>query len=120
MTNSCLYQNFYYVKPFGNDIMNEMESRIKFSLESAKYFSTGLTKARDIILEITNKVENPSEKCKKLITSMTSCSMCISDEFYNEKISIKPCYLTCIQVYKSCFSIDLAKFDNVWNTFLGK
>ncbi|RNA17500.1 glypican-4 [Brachionus plicatilis] len=111
---SCLVKNFHLIKPFGADIISEMESQIKLSLESAKFFSTGLTRARDILLEIMNKLENPSKECQKMITTMTSCSLCTSDEFYHEKINIKPCYQTCIQAYKTCFSIDLTKFDNIW------
>lgn len=119
-SDSCLNQNFYLIKPFGTEIISEMENQILLSLESAKFFSNGLTRARDIVLEIINRLEHPSGECKKLITTMTSCSLCTSDQFYYEKIMIKPCYQTCIQVYKTCFLMDLAKFDDVWNTFLGE
>lgn len=119
-SDSCLFQNLFSIKPFGPEIISEMQSQIQSMLESAKFFSSGLTKARDIVLEIINRLESSSGECKKLITTMTSCSLCTSDLYYDEKIIIKPCYQTCVQVYKACFLIDLAKFDNVWNTFLGE
>lgn len=116
---SCIKQNIDKINPFGSDIVKEMENQLKLCLESVKLFNTGLTKARDIILELYSKFENPSEECQRMVTTMTSCSLCNSDEFYVEKVLMKPCYKTCLDVYKKCFSIDSMKFDSSWDTFLG-
>ncbi|CAF0836746.1 unnamed protein product [Brachionus calyciflorus] len=116
--DNCFLKNLEIINPFGADILTEMESQLKVCLESVKLFNSGLTKARDIALEFYSKLENPSEECFNLFTSITTCSMCNTDDFFENKIFFKPCFRTCINVFKKCYSVDLSKFESLWDTFL--
>jgi hypothetical protein len=66
LSKDCVIENFNNIKPFGSLIAANIESKLIKSIESVKMFTLGITKIRDIILELFSKFENPSEKCAQM------------------------------------------------------
>lgn len=62
-TEDCIEDNFGYIEPFGPQISKDIEAKLIKSIESVKIFTTGITKIRDMIIELYSKFETPSEKC---------------------------------------------------------
>lgn len=66
INKDCVSENFDSIKPFGSSIAKSIEAKLIKSIESVKMFTLGLTKIRDMILELFSRFENPSEKCTRM------------------------------------------------------
>lgn len=100
-----------------SDIRMELEKKLECALESVRLFSAGLTRIRDVVIEIYAKLDS-SKQCVRELTQTYSCSMCLRDEFMARKRTVRPCYRTCVDAYKSCVNFDLNKIDPVWNLYI--
>ena len=124
----CLETNFDKIEPFGGQLPKQIIKQLIISIDAVKMFTTGLTKSRDLIIDVSSRFINPSLKCKRILTQMTKCSLCLNNTFVstifntisNRISSIKPCYSYCLDVYKNCLVADLDQLDFVWNSHLSK
>jgi hypothetical protein len=119
----CIENNFDKIEPFGENLQKKITKQLVKSLDAVKLFTSGLTKTRDLIIDISSRLQNPSLNCKKSLTRMTKCSMCINNTYTVTmyKInSIKPCYTYCLDVFKNCFVADFDQLDFIWNSHLSK
>ena len=121
----CLEDNFEKIEPFGSKLLNEITKQLIKSIDSVKIFTSGLTKTRDLIIDVSSRFLNPSADCKRTLTQMTKCSLCLNNTLTmvinnNKMSSVKPCYSYCLDVYKNCLVADLEQLDVVWNTHLSK
>ena len=66
LNKDCISESFDTIEPFGPRIVVDIEKQIVKSIESVKLFTIGITKIRDIIIELYSKFENPSEKCTRM------------------------------------------------------
>ena len=120
LNETCIEQHFDMIKPFGSTLPFEIETQLVRSLEAVKLFTIGITKIRDIIVELYSKFENPTDECMRTLTRMSTCSMC-SPGFGNQvDDEIKPCMSYCLHVYAKCIEVDLNQMNPVWNSYLGK
>ena len=121
----CLDANFDKIEPFGQ-LPPQIIKQLITSIDAVKMFTTGLTKSRDLIIDVSSRFMNPSLNCKRKLTQMSKCSLCLNNTFLssnvnNHKItSIKPCYSFCLDVYKNCLVTDLDQLDFAWNSHLSK
>lgn len=119
----CIELNFDRLEPFGSLLPKQIIKQLKKSLNSVKMLSSGLTKLRDLIIDIYSKFQNPSVNCKRALTRMIKCSTCIDNSQIpiNRKINdIKPCYTYCLHTFETCFVTDLDQLDFIWNSHLSK
>ena len=119
----CIENNFDKIEPFGSLLPKQIIKQLVKSLEAVKIFTAGLTKTRDLIIDVSSRFHNPSINCKRILTKMTKCSLCVNNTvtlIANKLNSIKPCYSYCLDVFKNCFVADLDQLDSVWNSHLSK
>lgn len=107
-----------------SDVRMEIERKLECALESVRLFSASLTRLRDIIIEFYVKLDTTSSSwskaCLAELTQIYSCSMCLSDQVMSPKRAVRPCYHSCLNVYKNCISFDFNKFDSAWNLYISK
>ncbi len=121
ITHECIRDQFDDIQPFGLEISADIEHLLIKSIESVKLFTTGLTTTRDMIIELYSQLENPSEKCIRMLTKITQCPMCMPT---NNTVSnldmhqIKPCIHSCMHVYTKCIGVDLNNLNPIWNSYL--
>lgn len=120
LDEKCLDLYFDSLEPFGPNIVVNLEKQLVTSLKSVKIFTSGLTKIRDMIIEVYSKLEQPSSECNKILTRMTSCSICVGDSMRSYRYEIKPCMEYCLEVYKKCIAVDILRLDPIWNNYLSK
>ncbi len=121
ITDKCIEEHFEAMQPFGPEISADIEHQLIKSIESVKLFTTGITKTRDMIIELYSKFENPSEKCIRMLTKITQCPMCLPTDEAVSKLDmhpIKPCIHSCMHVYTKCIGVDLNHLSPIWNSYL--
>jgi hypothetical protein len=116
LDETCLEANFDSLSLFDSSTLHFVVNRLVACLESVKMLNTGLTEARDLLIELYAKYETPGEECLRSIAKMSSCSMCLAN--YREETS-RPCLDSCATVYKKCVNVDFAQLDLLWSSYIG-
>ena len=62
----CIEENFETFEPFGQKIGTNIEKQLIKSVEAVKLFTIGITKIRNMIIELYSKLENPSINCLQM------------------------------------------------------
>ena len=123
---NCIAENINELNLYDLKQLNNIEDKLISSLESLKFFTNGLTKARDMMIDFYSKFENPNQnECKKQIVKMNGCQSCLGDAYLLKKnftewkhVLIKPCYEFCLHAFKTCLFFDENILDPVWKSFL--
>jgi hypothetical protein len=118
----CIDKSFDSINPLGSKLPKLTEDKLTKALQAVKLFTSGLTRTRDIIIEMYSLFERPSEECKRSLTKITACSACtqsFSQLITKNLASVRPCFDSCLTVYKKCIGIDLERLNPIWNSYLG-
>jgi hypothetical protein len=118
----CIEQNFDQIQPFSAYLPIQMQTQLSNALESVKLYTSGLTKIRDLILNMYTKFSNSSYLCIREYTQVTKCALCYSNSSVdlNSDASTKSCYIDCLGLFKTCFVIDMEYLDTVWDMNLSR
>jgi hypothetical protein len=114
--DTCLESNFDSLNSFDSGGLHSVMNRLVACLESIKVLNSGLTRVRDLLIELYAKYESPSESCLRSMTQMSSCSMCMAN-FKPE--TTRPCMDSCVNAYKKCVNVDFAQLDLLWKSYIG-
>lgn len=66
LDEKCIDEHFETIEPFGPKIGTHIESHLIKSIEAIKLFTIGITKIRNMIIELYSKLENPSINCLQM------------------------------------------------------
>ncbi len=118
----CIEQNFDQIQPFSVYLPIQIQAQLNNALEAVKLYTSGLTKLRDLILNIYTKFSNPSYLCMSEYMRITKCPLCYanSSNDFNVDASTKPCYIDCMGLFKTCLVVDMEFLDTVWDMSLSK
>jgi hypothetical protein len=105
----------------GSPLQSVIE-RLLACLESIKMLNAGLTRTRDMLIELYAMYEEQAGggECVRLVAKMSVCSMCVANgETTTTTPPSRPCVDSCLAAYKKCVNIDFAQLDVLWSSYIG-